>query len=929
MAAELVVGALVSGFLDPVVEKLTSVVVDLFRGKDKAILKLVEELKAKVSTADLLLIEAEEKLITDHKVRQWLDDLKDNIYNADDLVYMIETEALRKELRNKVLRYIPAPYSTFNNSIKLELEETLGKLNLCLEAKEHGLERLKRMKLPEREWAPLLEDDDVYGRDVNKEEILELLLLDETTSSSSGGDTCSVIPIVGMGGVGKTTLAQFVYKDERVKQRFGTRVWITVGDGPLDLWNVMRSIVEKVTSRKCEIKELHDLQEKVKRTLSKKKFVFVLDDVWDEDCTKWNVLRSCFKSGLQGSKIIVTTRSTKVASIVKTESIYKLKPLSDEDSWALFVNHASIDVDTNDYLHLKEVGEKIVAKCKGLPLAIKSIGDVLRGTRNKEEWESILNNDIWELYERKQVNILPSLWFSYLYLPSKLKQCFAYCSLFPKDFEFTEDGMILLWMAEGFLHSENGKRLEEVGEEYFEDLISKSFFQPSSPDGEETSPDGEEIFLMHDLIHDLAMFISGEFCLMMNDTNKCSPKVRHLRCEASMLKNFEEKSKVKCFLRTLLLLRGSEIGEELSSKLHESFPRLKVLSVDSIIKKFPDSIGNLKYLRYLRINSFYIREIPNTICKLYNLEILLLEGCEQVTRLPNDIRNLSKLRNLSVPNGYAFEGMPLQLGKLQNLQTLDRFVVGTNRDCGGIELLKEFQDLYGSLSIQKLQNVNVGRLEEVSDAATPLLKSKKSLIQLNLHWVGSRDPEVDELQLLNALQPHPNLKLLIIEGYRGNSFPNWMGDHRCLPNLVSLGIDLCDYCSFLPSLGQLPSLKDLWIRGLKGVVRIDSEFYCSSSSVAIPTKPLFFTSLETLTFESLFKLEEWSIIEGGVFPRLTKLTIARCPKLQYLPKELPISLSELVISDCPLLTPRAQRETGEDWPIIAHIPNIILDDENI
>ncbi|KAM6570721.1 hypothetical protein CsatB_018706 [Cannabis sativa] len=723
-----------------------------------------------------------------------------------------------------------------------------------------------------------------------------------------------------MGGVGKTTLAQFVYKDERVKQRFGTRVWITVGDGPLDLWNVMRSIVEKVTSRKCEIKELHDLQNEVKMTLSNKKFVFVLDDLWDEDCTKWNVLRSCFKSGLQGSKIIVTTRSTKVASIVKTESIYKLKPLSDEDSSALFVNHASIDVDTNDYLHLKEVGEKIVAKCKGLPLAIKSIGDVLRGTRNKEEWESILNNDIWELYERKQVNILPSLWFSYLYLPSKLKQCFAYCSLFPKDFEFTEDGMILLWMAEGFLHSENGKRLEEVGEEYFEDLISKSFFQPSSPDGEET-------FLMHDLIHDLAMFISGEFCLMMNDTNKCSPKVRHLRCEASMLKNFEEKSKVKCFLRTLLLLRGSEIGEELLSKLHESFPRLKVLSVDSIIKKFPDSIGNLKYLRYLRMDCIAIKEIPNTICKLYNLETLLLEECVQVTRLPNDIRNLSKLRNLSVPSGYRFEGMPLQLGKLQNLQTLDRFVVGTNRDCGGIELLKEFQDLYGSLLIERLENVNVGRLEEVSDAATPLLKSKKSLIQLNLHWDDGRDPEVDELQVLNALQPHPNLKFLRIEAYRGYSFPNWMGDHRCLPNLVSLDIDLCDYCSVLPSLGQLPSLIDLCISSCD-VVRIDSEFYCSSSSVAIQTNP-FFTSLETLKFKDLSALEEWSIIEGGVFPRLTKLTIASCPKLQYLPKELPISLSELVIYSCPLLRPRVQRETGEDWPIIAHIPNIIVNGKNI
>ncbi|KAF4361046.1 hypothetical protein F8388_016855 [Cannabis sativa] len=112
-------------------------------------------------------------------------------------------------------------------------------------------------------------------------------------------------------------------------------------------------------------------------------------------------------------------------------------------------------------------------------------------------------------------------------------------------------------------------------------------------------------------------------------------------------------------------------------------------------------------------------------------------------------------------------------------------------------------------------------------------------------------------------------------------------------------------------------------------VRIDSEFYCSSSSVAIPTKPLFFTSLETLTFEYLSNLEEWSFMEGGAFPRLKKLMIESCRYLRCLPKELPASLSDLHITYCPLIRPRVERETGEDWPIIAHIPNIIVNGENI
>ncbi|XP_060967433.1 putative disease resistance RPP13-like protein 1 [Cannabis sativa] len=776
MAAEIVGGALLSAFLDPLVKKLASDVKHFFKRKE-TILKLLKELETLLSSADMLLIDAEEKLIKDPRVRKWLDDLKDTIYDADDLVYKIDTEALRKEMEghheshdsgcSKVLMKLISssnPLTSFDKDIKFDIEETLGKLKLLLDNKDLGLELVRNHKKPERVCAPSLEESEIYGRDCEKEEIIKLLLLDETT----GGDKLSVISIVGMGGIGKTTLAQLVFKDERVNKMFDVKVWITVGDDKVDCMKVMRLIVEKVTSERCEIEEPYDLQEEVKKALSVKKFLFVVDDVWDENRAKWDVLNNCFKSGKHGSKIVVTTRSTVVASIMKTGSTYQLGRLNEAAGWRLFAKHASLVVDSNDYFDLKEVGEKIVDKCKGLPLAIKSIGDLLRGIRSKEEWESILNNDIWELYERKRVEILPALWLSYFHLPSALKQCFAYCSLFPKDYHFKKEEMVLLWMAEGLFQSTNGKRIEKVGEEYFDYLLSMSFFQPSSSDSEET-------FLMHDLIHDLAMFISGEFCVMMNNSMKCSLKVRHLHCEeSSMLKNFEEFSKEKCFLRTLLLFH--EFGEEWLSKLHESFPRLRVLSIQNgVINKFPDSIGNLKYLRYLRLDCNYIEEIPNTICKLYNLETLLLEQCIEVTRLPNDIGNLIKLRHLSVPRLLE---MPLQLGKLQNLQTLNRFVVGQNRDSGGIELLKEFQNLHGKLYIKGLENVS--SLEEVSDA--PLLMSKKFLSQLTLKWGYGHEPDYlhkeRQRELLSVLQPHPNLKELTIENYKGNSFPNWMGDHR-------------------------------------------------------------------------------------------------------------------------------------------------------
>ncbi|XP_060967413.1 putative disease resistance RPP13-like protein 1 [Cannabis sativa] len=1012
MAAELFGGALLSAFLAPLVEKLASEMKDFFKGKD-AILKLLKELKTLLSSADLLLIDAEEKLIKDPRVRKWLDDLKDTIYHVDDVVYKIDAEASLKKLKGggpdeshssqykkRLLKVIPTPLTSFDKAIKPEIEETLGKLKRLLDNKELGLKHVKNHKLPERVCAPSLEESDIYGRNREKEEIIKFLLPDETTGA---GGKLSVIPIVGMGGIGKTTLAQLVYKDKRVNKMFDRKVWITLGEDKVDCTKVMKLIVEKVTSKTCEIQDPYELQEEVKKVLTGKKFLFVVDDVWDEDRAKWDVLNNCFKWGKHGSKIIVTTRSTVVASIMKTGSTYQLGRINEAAGWRLFAKHASLVVDSNDYLNLKQVGEKIVDKCKGLPLAIKSMGLLLRDKQKKEEWNNILYSDLWELYDRKKVDILPALWLSYFNLRPELKQCFAYCSLFPKDYHFRKGEMVLLWMAEGLLQSTNGKRVE-VGEEYFEDLISMSFFQPSNNDEKEST------FLMHDLIHDLAIFVSGEFCYMMNNINKCSHKVRHFSfmqyCkEAYKPKEFEGLFKAKC-LRTILWDHFSIVVSLKIEQLDKLFPSLRVLSIKDLhISELPDSIGNLKYLRYFKLHSPEIKEIPNTICKLYNLETLLLEECKEVKRLPNDIGNLIKLRHLSVPKINLVE-MPLQLGKLQNLQTLNTFVVGNNRDSASIKLLKEFQDLHGTLSIKGLQNVS--SLEEVSAAA---LKNFKFLSHLSLDWYYHHYSELDELhierEVLSALQPHSNLKELTIETYKGNSFPNWMGDCRCLSNLVRLKISYCRNCSFLPSLGQLPSLKDLWIRAC-GVVRIDSEFYCSttldsSSSVAIQTKPLFFRSLETLAFIGFYELEEWSFIEGGGFPRLKNLQLIRCERLkvtllgdyfpslteleihdceqliplllprarlmqaplitlkkirfkgcpnlthldeeafqhltslkelriewccnlQCLPKGLPTSLSDLHIIECPLLAPGVKRETGEDWPIIAHIPNITVDD---
>ncbi|PON74337.1 NB-ARC domain, LRR domain containing protein, partial [Parasponia andersonii] len=1006
---ELVGGALLNVLFDRLASQE---VVDFFKGK-KSTVKL-EELVSELRSADLLLNDAEEKLIKEPKVKNWLGALKEAVYDADDLVYKIKTRAVEKQGKSsfttKVKNFLPT--TSFERDMKVEIDEIVEKLKR-LRNDNPGLRRVEKQELPERLPTPLVKESEVYGRDADKEAIIKLLLSDD----ASAGDNLSVIPIVGMGGIGKTTLAQLVFHDERVKSSFNGKEWFTVEHGKVDCLKLMKTIIKQLGNEDCKTEEPLYLQQKLRETLSGKKFLFVFDDVWDDDRQKWDLLKCSLTSGLHGSKILVTTRSTNVASNMKAGQPiqYDLKEVSYDDGWLLFSKYARIDVNSNEYSDdLQGIGRNIVRKCNGLPLAIKSLASLLAHERNKEKWENILKNDIWDLYEKKSIGILPALWWSYYYLPSHLKPCFAYCALLPKSFVTTKKQLIFLWMAEDLLNSTSNGRMEEFGEECFQDLISRSFFQVS---------EDESTFVMHDLMHDLANFVSGEFCLASDDNNcsSCSPKVRHLSYVGYDLEKFEALYKAKCLRTFIMLYRGNRSFDmkHLLEPLLHTRSCLRVLSFYNWnIGKLPDSIGDLKYLKYLELLCAKLDEIPETICSLYNLQTLMLDKCTSLRRLPTNIGNLINLRHLFLP--YFLVEMPRQIGKLTSLYTLNRFAVGPENRSASIKQLKVLQNLGGTLEISGLENVACVK----GDLGT-VLKDKKFLSKLTLRWNRAHVSQ-KEKEVLGALKVHANLKELSISGYPGTDFPNLVGDHL-FSNIVTLSLDFCLHCSVLPPLGQLSSLKHLTIESLWGVKEINSEFYFySAGSSASGTKP--FRSLETLCFESLTHLEKWSFprlkegdVEGGVFPRLKELRLIHCPKLkslpgyfpslrildtQYcrqilpivprgqqmdvafpsletlkikecrgdellvqgglptslkeislefcvsltaldncfecltsleklhishcyrmrcLPKELPASLSDLTIIDCDELTPRLKREKGEDWPIIAHIPNVTIE----
>ncbi|GMY22692.1 putative disease resistance RPP13-like protein 1 isoform X2 [Fagus crenata] len=878
MAGALVVGgAFLSAFLQVAFDRVASrEVLDYLKGR-KLIDGLLQKLKIELMSADAVLIDAEEKQITNPAVKKWLDELKDAVYVADDLLDEIAYEALRCKLEaestSKVMGFISTFVNSFDRRIQSELEKVLNTLEYITKRKDVLCLKEVVGRVPSRPLTTSCpEEYGVFGRDKDKEAIFKKFQSDDASV-----DGICVVPIVGMGGVGKTTLARFIYNDKRVNS-FDHKSWVCVSEN-FDSFMIAKTIFERVTLSACDIQNMDLLQIRIREIFMEKKIFLVLDDVWNENYDDWVELLKMFRCGAQEIKIIVTTRSKRVASNVCTIPTYLLKQLSNEECWSLFEKHAFKNGNADEFPVLEEIGRQIVQKCKGLPLAAKALGGLLRSEQDLREWTKILKSDIWDLPEGNN-SILPALRLSYHYLPSHLKRCFAYCSILPKDYEFKKDELVPLWMAEDLLLQFKGnERMEEIGEWYFDDLVSRSFFQRSST--------YHSRFIMHDLVNDLAKFISGEFSFRLEIDKSCeiNSKTRHLsyvRTKFDAFKKFKVSHQAK-YLRTFL-------GLDLSMS-RWWFNSISTMMIDDLnMKHLPTSVDSLKHLRYLNLSNTSIKQLPNSVCTLYNLQTLLLSKCDFLTELPTKMWRLVNLRHLDII-GTKLKEMPLHMGKLRNLHKLTTFAVGKHCGCS-IKELRELQHLSGALSILNLQNVHYA-----TDAMEVNLKDKQDLSKLVFEWSRDNDNSQNERNVLEQLFPHEKLKCLTIQNFGGTRFPNWLEDCS-FSYMVSIKLAYCKYCFSLPPLGHLPVLKKLSIKGFHAVSHVGREFYGDGSSSA--TNP--FRSLKKLGFKDMPEWQEWFLFEdeneAGVFSTLRQLHIIKCPKLcRGLPNHLP-SLTNLKINEC-------------------------------
>ncbi|KAM3405701.1 hypothetical protein ACQJBY_008300 [Aegilops geniculata] len=639
--------------------------------------------------------------------------------------------------------------------------------------------------------------------------------------------------------------------------------------------------------------------------LSKKKFLVVMDDVWNQEAWE-NVLRTPILNAADtqpGSRVLVTSRKVDVVRSMGA-SILRVDTLNDEDAWCLLkkqLPHPQVGVGI-DFDELKDIGMKIVKNCDGLPLAIKVMGGLLSKRDPKEhDWEVVLHKYLWwEEEGGSQGELNYSLSLSYDDLSPDLKQCFLYYSLLPKGSGFEKERVISMWISEGFVqHDERSGSdqldLEEIGDEYHRELEDRNLLEPDD------SNNNMWEYTLHDVVRSFAQFMAKEEAFVVQKdqvdiTNllpenkyfcRLSIKATHSELEWTILEKQER-------LRTLLLI-GCEIQPGGSMA---TFANLRVLDISSKESDWlVNSLGELRHLRYISFSNTDISRLPGDIHKMRFLEHIHLCNCTKLEKLPDNITKLACLRYLNLLWSNV-DVIPRGFGGLTNLRTVFGFPVKMDGDwCTLVEL--EALSHLRNLSVQSLENVPGS-----SVAKRAKISNKKSLEYLDLvcYKEGEKEEE-DEVReigleqqerieaVFDELCPPPQLEILLISRYFGRRLPNWLHSSAAttFKSLKIITLEHITYCTRLPDgLCMTRSLEKLQVVHAPAIEHIGPEF--QTHDAARGAGGVAFPSLRELELEGLCRWNEWEWEEEQskviAMPALERLYLTECKKLTHLPRGL-------------------------------------------
>ncbi|XP_062008180.1 putative disease resistance protein RGA3 [Rosa rugosa] len=937
-------------------EQLASITIQLVQQQVKLVVdvkKEVANLTHYFQAIEAVLKDAEERQVKEASVKLWLDDLKDVSNEMEDVLDDWNTEILRLQIekqekeagnaldktKKKVCLCIPTAFFKsgqvsrviFRHDIAKMIKELNDRLatianmrqNFQFQYTKSGTEHIERQKTTSFV-------DQTFGR-VDEKELLVGKLL---SKSNPEGQSPIVIPIVGMGGIGKTTLSQLAYNDKRVQENFKDRIWVCVSD-PFDELNIAKTILARLGGNVNSISsDLDAFFECLQKSIEGKKFLLVLDDVWNQDYMKWANLKLHLQKGAVGSKIIVTTRKEEVARMMGApDNTINLKVLSDENCWSLFAGIAFANSNQDECRNLEPIGREIVKKCKGLPLLAKVLGGLMRSKKTKKEWQDVLSSKIWEL-DIVEKQVFQPLLLSYYDLTPMIKRCLLYCVTFPKDHIIDKEVLIELWMSQGLVGSVGNKEktMIDIGESYFDNLAMRSFFQ----NFEEDEFGDINRCQMHDIVHDFLQYLTKNECLIVEfkggeERVELPNKLGHLTImfapEGPFPLSFDHCQR----LRTI-----TTFNCKITSLSRELILQLKCVRTLNLsrndIEEVPDEVGGLVRLRYLDLSyNEKLKKLPDSLCNLVNLQTLRLDECPGLEKLPEAMGKLTSLQHLHAKRSTDLK-LPKSIARLKSLRTLDPWVLIEGE--GGLRLsdLRDMDELQGTLLIGL-----VGKLKDsaASDAEEAKLVNKKHLLHLTLGFACESESAIQEA-VLNALLPNSNLVSLKILGYGGStlSYPNWTS----LINLKSLTFSYGNVCKYVPLsvLGYLGSLETLRFKDMRKVKKVGFEY-------SLDHQVILFPNLKQLQFEGMWEWEEWDHHDENdatsssptcFMPRLSTLSIWNCHKLKTLPdflrrRKTPLLQNLIIGYSCDILSQSCKDRQGPEWSKISHIPNIQIDEETV
>ncbi|OMO70589.1 Disease resistance protein [Corchorus capsularis] len=655
---------------------------------------------------------------------------------------------------------------------------------------------------------------------------------------------------------------------------------------------------------------LEQMVEKLSAFLEGKKYLIVLDDIWDVGA--WRCVQAAFPDNKHGSRVLLTTRNKEVAAEADPRSPpHQPRPLDDETSWELFLKRIGAK-ESDCSPTMRELGKQIVKICGGLPLAIVLLGGLL-STRDLsyEQWSRVFDCFRWQL-KQDQTPCSQILDLSYNDLPHYLKPCFIYLSIFPEDCEIKTRRLIGLWLAEGLVRNRDNLTLEDVVEKYIEELTDRSLLQVTN------RIDGKiKACQMHDLIRELAVSKGkdGNFFHICEDTESSpADEVKIRRYVAHSFNNFPSSVDI---LRSYVKFKENREQQDIalvnfleSGLKKKGFGLLRVLDLEGIyldnhLSVAPKALGQLIYLRYLGLrhtDGFYFEFSLGNLKNLQTLDVRR-SGID-ISHQP--IWQLLKLRHLFMDGPTRRRG---------NRRSTIVHPPASSNSSLNLEELRILCWLYidhdtciedGLQKSTQLKELNLfGNLASQGESVIGWLTNLHRLEVLSL-W-ASEGNCLDSLNFTNN-------KLLYRLHLQGKFAHKLLEAHEFPPNLTTLILnDCCFEEDPMPTLEKLHSLRSL---ELLRDAYWGEEMVCSSGN---------FRQLEILKISHIY-VENW-IVEEGAMPSLKLLELKWCERLKMMPELQHITtLLELKVGCCPLVT-RIQKPDGEDWSKIQHIPSVIIIEE--